>query len=133
MKRFKIYQLLLIVFAATIFAACEHENPTITAYGMEHEVIGKRDLTLIIQPTYEYTSPRWWGDSSTMIPCFVGIDEKSGERYFFCEGEIEGFTFKEGKYYYILVREYQIADPPADASDRVYKFIKFLNNYLLFY
>ena len=124
---------MLIVLAAMSFAACENDRPTIMAYGIEHEVIGKRDLTLIIQPTYEYTSPRWWGDSSTMIPCFVGIDKKSGERFRFHEGEIEGFTFKEGISYYILVREYQIADPPADASDRVYKFIKELEKPLFIF
>ena len=125
-KRIKFYQFLLTILVTFILVSCEKEKPTIMAYGMEHEVIRTRDLKLIIQPTYVYTTP-WWGDGSTKIPCFVGIEEKSSERFHFLEGEIQGFTFEEGIRCKILVREYQIADPPADASDRVYKFLKYLN------
>lgn len=127
MKRFEVSQLLLIVLISVTFTACDKDKATIMAYGYEHEIISARNLTLNIKKTYVYTTPWWFGDNTYKIPCFEGVEEKTGERFLFCEGEIEGFTYIEGIESLILVREYQIADPPADASDRVYKLIKKLN------
>ena len=67
---------MLIVLAAMTFAACENDRPTIMAYGIEHEVIGKRDLTLIIQPTYEYTTP--WG--ATVLSRFLALSALTRSR-----------------------------------------------------
>ncbi|MBP3715285.1 MAG: DUF4377 domain-containing protein [Phocaeicola sp.] len=122
MKKLNLFQLMLIVLAAMTFAACEKDKPTIMAYGMEHEVINVRDLTLWLESKYVYIKP--WYSPDKEVQCFAGSDEKTGKRYLFYEGEIEGFKYEENHPYRILVREYQIANPPADASDRIYKFIK---------
>ena len=69
---------MLIVLAAMTFAACEKDKPTIMAYGMEHEVINVRDLTLWLESKYVYIKP--WYSPDKEVQCFAGSDEKTGKK-----------------------------------------------------
>lgn len=46
-------------------------------------------------------------------------------------GEIEGFTYERGHEYYLRVKEVILANPPADASNRIYSLIAILSDKLV--
>ena len=120
---FIILSLLLILFSST---SC-NKDEEIEAYGNTFKVKNTQTLTLSIEPEYYLSGVILNNDY--LIPIYKGhnINGKIGDVYSFTKDEISGFEYEEGYNYTIKVKQYNIIDPPMDASSAIYKLKKVIS------
>lgn len=106
---------LLLLFGTTIFTGCAKNN------------YPKSKIQTIKLYISAQTSTSWSWESDAPIECML-VKEEGQTRYWKMGfNEINGFVYEIGREYTLSVEKKKLSNPPADASDTVYKLIKILS------
>ena len=124
-KHFSLAMLsLLLVFSLS--TSCNKEED-IEVYGKTYKVKSTQTLTLNIEPEYYLSGVVL--SNNYLIPVYKGYNT-NGEKddaLFFTKNNISGFEYEEGYNYTIRVKQYNIIDPPMDASSAIYELKKIIS------
>lgn len=118
----KHYFLIMLSLSLVFFLSTScNKDEEIEAYGEIYKVKSTRTLTLSIEPEYYLNGVVLRDDY--LIPVYKGhnINGEKDEVLFFTKNEISGFEYEESYNYTIEVKQYNIIDPPMDASSAIYK------------
>lgn len=80
------------------------------------------DVTRVIWVASETRNCRGIGEQT----CYLVKESEEKDWQFFYD-EIQGFQYTEGFEYTLLVRIYEVEDPPMDASSQTYSLIRILD------
>lgn len=111
MKRISIA---IAALASLVLFGCNKDNPA------------DKVETIMMYVSAETGTYQPWG-SDTSFECMLVKEENESEYHPLPYGGIEGFDYVKGHEYELKVQKTTLANPPADASDIVYRLIEIIS------